>query len=75
MLLALIDKGMTREEAYDLVQPKAMEAWERQVPFRSLLEADERITSRLTKEELDDCFDYRHHLKHVDTIFARLGLE
>ncbi|WPZ18653.1 adenylosuccinate lyase [Geobacillus subterraneus] len=75
VLLALIDKGMTREEAYDLVQPKAMEAWERQVPFRSLLEADERITSQLTKEELDDCFDYRHHLKHVDTIFARLGLE
>ncbi|MBB6283574.1 MULTISPECIES: adenylosuccinate lyase [Geobacillus] len=75
VLLALIDKGMTREEAYDLVQPKAMEAWERQVPFRSLLEADERITNRLTKEELDDCFDYRHHLKHVDTIFARLGLE
>ncbi|OQP16087.1 adenylosuccinate lyase [Geobacillus zalihae] len=75
VLLALIDKGMTREEAYDLVQPKAMEAWERQVPFRSLLEVDERIMSRLTKEELDDCFDYRHHLKHVDTIFARLGLE
>lgn len=75
VLLALIDKGMTREEAYDLVQPKAMEAWERQVPFRSLLEADERITSRITKEELDDCFDYRHHLKHVDTIFARLGLD
>jgi adenylosuccinate lyase len=75
VLLALIDKGMTREEAYDLVQPKAMEAWERQVPFRPLLEADERITSRLTKEELDDCFDYRHHLKHVDTIFARLGLD
>ncbi|GAB6006693.1 adenylosuccinate lyase [Geobacillus vulcani] len=75
VLLALIDKGMTREEAYDLVQPKAMEAWERQVPFRSLLEADERIMSRLTKEELDDCFDYRYHLKHIDTIFARLGLE
>jgi adenylosuccinate lyase len=52
-----------------------MEAWEKQVPFRSLLEADERITSQLTKEELDDCFDYRHHLKHVNTIFARLGLE
>ncbi|AGT30679.1 adenylosuccinate lyase [Geobacillus genomosp. 3] len=75
VLLALIDKGMTREEAYDLVQPKAMEAWERQVPFRPLLEADERITNRLTSEELDNCFDYRHHLKHVDTIFARLGLD
>ncbi|BDG34357.1 adenylosuccinate lyase [Saccharococcus caldoxylosilyticus] len=74
VLLALIDTGMTREEAYDLVQPKAMEAWEKQVPFRSLIEADERITSRLTKEQLDDCFDYRYHLKHIDTIFARLGL-
>jgi adenylosuccinate lyase len=74
VLLALIDTGMTREEAYDLVQPKAMEAWEKQVPFRSLIEADERITNRLTKEQLDDCFDYRYHLKHVDTIFARLGL-
>jgi adenylosuccinate lyase len=74
VLLALIDAGMTREEAYDLVQPKAMEAWEKQVPFRSLIEADERITSRLTKEQIDDCFDYRYHLKHVDTIFERLGL-
>lgn len=74
VLLALIDTGMTREEAYDLVQPKAMEAWETQVPFRTLVEADETITSRLTKEQLDDCFDYHYHLKHVDTIFERLGL-
>lgn len=74
VLLALIDTGMTREEAYDLVQPKAMEAWEKQVPFRSLIEADETITNRLTKEQIDDCFDYNYHLKHVDTIFERLGL-
>ncbi|PUF88279.1 MULTISPECIES: adenylosuccinate lyase [unclassified Geobacillus] len=74
VLLSLIDAGMTREEAYDLVQPKAMEAWEKQVPFRSLIEADKRITSRLTKEQIDDCFDYHYHLKHVDTIFERLGL-
>lgn len=75
VLLALIDTGMTREEAYDLVQPKAMEAWEKQVPFRSLIEADEMITSRLTKEQIADCFDYNYHLKHVDTIFSRLGLQ
>ncbi|GGJ78198.1 adenylosuccinate lyase [Anoxybacillus voinovskiensis] len=74
VLLALIDTGMTREEAYDLVQPKAMEAWETQVPFRTLIEADEAITSRLTKEQIEDCFDYHYHLKHVDTIFERLGL-
>ena len=74
VLLALIDTGMTREEAYDLVQPKAMEAWEKQVPFRSLVEAEEKITSRLSPEQIDDCFDYNYHLKHVDTIFERLGL-
>jgi adenylosuccinate lyase len=74
VLLALIEKGLTREEAYDTVQPRAMEAWEKQVPFRQLVESDEKITSKLTKEEIDDCFDYRYHLKHVDTIFERLGL-
>ncbi|MFJ9386656.1 adenylosuccinate lyase [Peribacillus sp. NPDC101481] len=74
VLLSLIDKGLVREEAYDTVQPKAMEAWELQVPFRSLIEKDDKITSLLTKEELDDCFDPTHHLKNVDVIFDRLGL-
>ena len=74
VLLALIDTGMTREEAYDLVQPKAMEAWEKQVPFRGLVEAEEAITSRLSAEMIEDCFDYNYHLKGVDTIFERLGL-
>lgn len=74
VLLKLIEKGMPREEAYDLVQPKAMQAWEEQRSFREILEEDPRIQSSLTREELDDCFDYRHHLVHVDTIFARLGL-
>ncbi|MED1437677.1 adenylosuccinate lyase [Aeribacillus composti] len=75
VLLALINKGMTREEAYDLVQPKAMEAWERQVPFRELIEAEKQITTKLSKEEIDDCFDYNYHLKNVDYIFKRCGLE
>jgi adenylosuccinate lyase len=74
VLLALIDKGMAREEAYDTVQPKAMEAWEKQVPFRSLIEEDSAITSKLSPAEIDDCFDYNYHLKHVDTIFERCGL-
>ncbi|MDI3328762.1 MAG: adenylosuccinate lyase [Alicyclobacillaceae bacterium] len=74
VLLALIDKGESRERAYDAVQSRAMQAWEEQRPFRELVESDPWISSRLTKEELDDCFDPRWHLKHVDTIFARLGL-
>lgn len=54
---------MTREEAYDLVQPKTAYAWDNQVQFRPLLEEDPTITSVLSKEEIDDAFDYHHHLK------------
>ncbi|MGG3801354.1 adenylosuccinate lyase [Metabacillus fastidiosus] len=72
VLLALIDTGMTREEAYDLVQPKAMEAWEKQVQFRSLIETEEAITSRLSTDVINDCFDYNYHLKNVDYIFNKL---
>ncbi|RDY70566.1 adenylosuccinate lyase [Halobacillus trueperi] len=74
VLLTLIDEGLVREEAYDLVQPKAMEAWERGIPFRELIEADDKITSTLSEEQLDACFDYKHHLKQVDRIFDRIGL-
>lgn len=74
VLLALIDKGLAREEAYDTVQPLAMKAWESQTAFRTFVDAEEKITSLLTKEELDDCFDYNYHIQHVDMIFERLGL-
>ena len=74
VLLRLIEKGMAREEAYDLVQPIAMESWEKQLPFKILLEREPRISSVLSPKEIDDCFDYHYHLKQVDAIFARLGL-
>ncbi|EAF5659066.1 adenylosuccinate lyase [Listeria innocua] len=74
VLLALIDKGLARERAYDVVQPRAMEAWEKQVPFRELVEQDAIITENLSAEEIADCFDYNYHLKNVDLIFDRLGL-
>ncbi|MCE5093187.1 adenylosuccinate lyase [Staphylococcus chromogenes] len=74
VLLALIDKGMVREEAYDLVQPKAMESWASKIPFRELVESDTKITEKLSEEELNACFDPRHHLNQVDTIFERVGL-
>ncbi|SIT92844.1 adenylosuccinate lyase [Edaphobacillus lindanitolerans] len=74
VLLALIDKGMAREAAYDTVQPLAMQAWEEQVPFRGLVEADPVISGKLSKDELDDCFDYHHHLQRIDDIFDRCGL-
>jgi adenylosuccinate lyase len=75
VLLALIDKGLSREQAYDAVQAKAMQAWEAQRPFRELLEEDPVVARHLSPEELNACFDSRWHLKHVDTIFDRLGLK
>lgn len=74
VLLKLIDKGLSREKAYDTVQPRAMQAWEEQRSFREIIGEDETVKSLLTTEELDDCFDYSYHLKHVDTIFKRIGL-
>lgn len=75
VLLALINKGLAREAAYDKVQPKTMESWETKTPFRTLIEQDESITELLTKEDLDECFNPKHHLNQVDTIFQRAGLE
>ncbi|GGE80036.1 adenylosuccinate lyase [Priestia taiwanensis] len=74
VMLTLIDKGMAREEAYDIVQPKAMEAWETQVHFKELVKAEERITAVLTEAEIEECFDPAYHLSGVDTIFDRVGL-
>ncbi|EHY92994.1 adenylosuccinate lyase [Staphylococcus saprophyticus subsp. saprophyticus KACC 16562] len=75
VLLALINKGLAREAAYDKVQPKAMESWETKTPFRTLIEEDATITDLLIKEDLDECFNPKHHLNQVDTIFQRAGLE
>ncbi|MDQ3814136.1 MAG: adenylosuccinate lyase [Armatimonadota bacterium] len=74
VMLALIDKGMLREEAYKIVQAKAMSAWTEEIDFRTLLEADERVTSRLSQEELDACFDPAYHTRHINRIYERVGI-
>ena len=74
VLLALIDKGLTREEAYKMVQDTAMKAWEEKEGFLALLEADKRTTTYLSKEELKSLFDYNYYLRYVDNVFERLGL-
>lgn len=74
VMLKLINAGLSREEAYDLVQPKTAQAWDEGKHFRTLLENDERITQKLTIEDLDDAFDPSYHIRHVDDIFNRIGL-
>ena len=74
VLLKLIDKGMSREKAYDLVQPCTAKAWDEKLAFRSVLENQPEIMSTLSKEEIDDAFDYHYHIKNVDLIFKRVGI-
>ncbi|TCI29052.1 adenylosuccinate lyase [Exiguobacterium sp. SL-10] len=74
ILLALIEKGWSREAAYDAVQPKAMQAWEEETMFRTLIERDEEMGALFTSDELDELFDPSHHVRRVDTIFERCGL-
>jgi len=75
VLTALIESGMSRQEAYGIVQANAMRAWKERVPFRGLLEADADVTSRLDAAALDELFDYAYYTRHVDDSFRRLGLE
>ncbi len=71
---ALISKGLSREEAYDTVQPLAMRAWNGGEDFRSLLEQDSRIGSLLEKKELEGCFTLEYYLRNVDYIYSRVGI-
>ena len=73
-LIKLIDKGLAREDAYDLVQPRAMRAWNERRSFREILESDEAITRYLSPDEIEEAFDPNYHLVRVDEIFERVGL-
>ena len=72
VLIALTQKGASREDAYRLVQRSAMKVWQDGGDFLSLLRADKEVSRFLPDSELEACFDLAYHLKHVDTIFARV---
>ncbi|MCL4490737.1 MAG: adenylosuccinate lyase [Nitrospirae bacterium] len=72
VMLALVGKGMTREDAYALVQKNAMESWKRGAGFMDLLMKDRSITRRLAKAEIKKIFDLKYYLRNVDYIFKRV---
>jgi adenylosuccinate lyase len=72
VLLALTQAGVSREDAYRLVQRNAMKVWEQGKDFMTELLADDEVTSALSEAEIRDKFDIAYHTKHVDTIFARM---
>ncbi|MBO4756026.1 MAG: adenylosuccinate lyase, partial [Bacteroidales bacterium] len=71
---ALIAKGLSREQAYDTVQPIAMEAWTQNKDYKSLLEASPAVMEKLSRAQLDDCFTLDYYFKNVDEIFTRVGI-
>ncbi len=72
---ALIAKGLSREQAYDTVQPIAMDAWTNNKDYKTLLEASADVMGKLTQEELDNCFTLDYYFKNVDEIFSRVGIK
>ena len=75
ILLKLIDKGLSREDAYLLVQGNAMKCWTDKIDFKNLIINDRKIISHLSLEEIEECFDVKHDLKQVDYIFDRVFSE
>ncbi|MDO8578240.1 MAG: adenylosuccinate lyase [Dehalococcoidales bacterium] len=74
VMLALIDKGLSRQKAYELVQRNAMKSWRTGRNFLSLLKTDGEVTAALPSSEMEKLFDYQYYLRYVDDIFHRLGL-
>ena len=74
VLLALADRGLSRQAAYELVQRSAMRAWRERRAFQTCLEEDPEVTARLAPAALKACFDPAWYLRNVDAVFRRLGL-
>jgi adenylosuccinate lyase len=75
VLSALVEKGMLRDEAYDLIQPLAMAATQGGTPFKEALKSTAKVASILSMEEIDGLFTNDYYLRHVDEIYARVGLQ
>ena len=74
VMTTLISKGLSREEAYDTVQPISMEAYNNNLDYQELLSKNEKIMSILTKEELDSCFTLDYYQKNVEAIYKRVNI-
>jgi adenylosuccinate lyase len=74
VMLALVDKGLSRQAAYSMVQRNAMKSWKEELNFFDLISKDSEVTKHLSKKDLEGIFDYKYFIRHVDEIFARLKL-
>ena len=72
LLLALTQKGVSRETAYDWVQRNAMRVWDEDEEFQSLIKSDKNIQTQLSAEEIDRVFSLEHYLRNIDAVFERV---
>jgi len=72
LLLVLIESGMTREDAYAVIQDNAMKAWQEGVSFKDLILADSKVMSSITQQQVEEIFQERNFLKHITVIFKRI---
>lgn len=75
VMLALVDKGLTREEAYRIAQSNALDAWKKRCSYQELLKGDKRVTDLLSGDEIEAIFNYSSFLKELDYIYQRIGLK
>lgn len=74
LMTKLIDKGLVRERAYDLIQPLAMKSWNEKLDFKQMVYVEQEVLKYLTKEEIQECFSIEYHLRNVDVILKRVGI-
>ena len=72
LLLDLVEQGVSREDAYRIVQRNAMRAWNEDLNFRELVLSDPAVTGRVPREQIERAFDLKRQLRNVDKIFARV---
>jgi adenylosuccinate lyase len=75
VLLALTNKGVSREDAYRLVQKNAMRVWEEKIPFQMALEGDAELMQKISTDELNEIFNLENRLKNVNFIFKQVGID
>jgi adenylosuccinate lyase len=74
LMLALVDKGLSREKSYEIVQKNSMMSWDKKILLKDLVTKDKEVTNVLSSKEIDEVFDIKFYLRNIDFIFKRLGL-
>jgi adenylosuccinate lyase len=73
-MLLLVEKGLSRESAYEIVQENSMKTWDESGDFRYLISSDQRVTNLVSPSELESLFDYQQYTEFVDAIYEKAGL-